>query len=258
MQHSIRIDTDPWLSRLLGIACFSWSGNPRQFPTEEWALATRSEQDWMLTAYLPRDLDDEESLYALPGSPLLCDTRITFRYSPHSPTCSLPEALSTVRLGGAAIRPLRVDDAQAVSDLARRAFKHSRFHSDPRIPARAAASIKSEWARNLALGIRGAGGWVVEKSGAIAGFLGVVRRRSEDSASQHLAVDLVGTAPEFSGQGLGTMLLGKAIDEARLRGVDLIASTQEANVAAARLYVRSGLKQEPSRTWIIHCRPENH
>lgn len=242
----------------MGIPCFSWSGYAHNFPRNDWAASTRGDSEWMLTAHLPHDLSGEDASRALPGSPLVCDTRITFRYSPLSPPNSMSETTRTFRRDEAAIRTLQVGDARAVHDLAGRAFKYSRFHADPRIPARVATSIKSEWARNLALGIRGAGGWVVEKSGVVVGFLGVVQRQSEDSASEHLAVDLVGVAPEVSGQGLGTMLLGAAMDEACARGVDLIASTQETNVAAARLYLRSGLEQESSRTWIIHCRPEDH
>lgn len=250
------IRTDEWLSRQLGIPCFSWKGGDSAFPLARWRALTSGLSDWMLTAQLPEASLPRGGVPDLPGRALLCDTRVTFRWE-RSPHAAIPgRDDSATGHANFLIRAMEAGDARAVADIARRAFVHSRFHKDPRIPASQAADLKGEWAANLARGTRGEGGWLVEVSGVPAGFIALVRGSDPGQRQPRLAVDLVAIDPAFGGRGLGGQLLTTAMAYADDQSCDLVASTQESNAPAIRMYLGSGLLRTGSAEYIFHSRPE--
>jgi ribosomal protein S18 acetylase RimI-like enzyme len=135
---------------------------------------------------------------------------------------------------GTDARLARAGDAAAVAEIARTAFRYSRFHLDPRIPAALANEIKREWAANYFRGQRGDHMVVAERSGSVAGFLQLLA--GKDGA---LTIDLIAVTEAQRGQGLALDMIRFAAREcgapARLR-----VGTQAANVASLRLYERLG------------------
>lgn len=255
MKNYSDVRADHWLSDILSQHCFVWGPSEGRFPIQEWTRLTLGLPDWLLTAYLPDSSSSEDTIAHLPGKPQLCDVRVTFRFKAEDATVIQAPRRDADSEGWPSIRPMRVADAQEVADIGRRAFSHSRFHRDPGLTALQASEIKAAWSHNLAAGSRAEVAWVAEASGVITGFVGVVRGANQATGEPHLIVDLVAVAPEFSGRGIGAALLGEAKSYARANNLDLVASTQNVNVSAMRLYERGGFCASPTRVEIYHCRP---
>jgi len=141
------------------------------------------------------------------------------------------------------VRKARPEDEEAVALIAGRSFEHDRFHQDPLIASEVADQLKSEWARNYFRGSRGDVMFICERQGVIAGFLLAIK--CEKSA---VVIDLIGTSPEFRGQGVASALL------MYLRGWTsgvIRASTQHSNLSSIRMYVRHGFLPTGS-AWTMH------
>jgi len=79
---------------------------------------------------------------------------------------------------------------------------------------------------------------VADDGGRIVGYAGLLATRHEADV-QTVAVD-----PDRQGEGLGRLLLGALLDEARQRGCDAVHLEVRAdNEAAIRLYERAGFQQ---------------
>jgi len=135
---------------------------------------------------------------------------------------------------GSDTRLARAGDATAVAEIARTAFRYSRFHLDPRIPATLANEIKREWAANYFRGQRGDHMVVAERSGSVVGFLQLLA--GKDGA---LTIDLIAVTEAQRGQGLASDMIRFAARECGAPAL-LRVGTQAANVASLRLYERLG------------------
>lgn len=133
-----------------------------------------------------------------------------------------------------AARTARAGDAAAVAEIARTAFRFSRFHLDPRIPAGLANEIKAQWAGNFFAGKRGDHMVMAERAGEVAGFLQLL-----SGAERVLTIDLIAVAEAHRGAGLATGMIRFAARECGAP-VRLRVGTQAANVASLRLYERLG------------------
>jgi ribosomal protein S18 acetylase RimI-like enzyme len=144
------------------------------------------------------------------------------------------EAIRGAADAPSAVRNARAADATAVADVARSAFRFSRFHLDPRIPGGLADEIKAQWAGNFFRGGRGDYMVVAERGGELAGFLQLL-----SAPGRVLTIDLIAVAEAHRGAGLAKAMIRFAAREcgapARLR-----VGTQAANVASLRLYERLG------------------
>jgi ribosomal protein S18 acetylase RimI-like enzyme len=138
------------------------------------------------------------------------------------------------------IRAARPQDREAVTDIARKAFRFTRFHLDPEIDDHVAARIKADWAGNYFAGRRGDGMLLAEgPAGEVAGFLLFLR-----DAEARLTIDLIAVAPDMAGRGLGRALVAAAFAD-RTGGAPpsgLLVGTQAANTPSCRLYEACGFR----------------
>jgi len=218
----LQVATDPWLAGIMVRPVHRVSGT---VATGEEAAAKQALAPAGGFAYARLPTADVRSVQLLEDAGFrLVDTGITLE----------ADVLRGEDGAGAAARSARPADAAAVGALARSAFRFSRFHLDPRIPARLADEIKAQWAGNFFAGKRGDYMVVTEHAGEVAGFLQLLA--GPDSV---LTIDLVAVAEAHRGRGLATAMIRFAAREcgapARLR-----VGTQSANVPSLRLYERLG------------------
>lgn len=150
---------------------------------------------------------------------------------------------------GRRVRFARPEDRAQVARIAGSAFRYSRFHLDPLVPAGVADAIKSSWAGNYFDGKRGDGMVVAEEDGKVIGFLQLLR-----APQDRLIIDLIGVDPARQGHGLGReMILHAArhgIGDDRVPAT-ITVGTQTANTPSVRLYESLGLRLS-SAQYVAH------
>ncbi|GAA3926326.1 hypothetical protein GCM10022244_39580 [Streptomyces gulbargensis] len=119
----------------------------------------------------------------------------------------------------------------------------------------------------------GLGAWVAERDGAVTGHVALAAAGDGDLApalwsgrngSRTAATAVVGrlfVAPWARGRGLGALLLGRAVEEARGRGLHPVLDVVASDTAATALYERLGWRRlatvaqhwGPSREVSVHC-----
>ncbi|MGH3050172.1 MAG: GNAT family N-acetyltransferase [Gaiellaceae bacterium] len=130
------------------------------------------------------------------------------------------------------------EQRDAVVEIARTAFRYSRFHLDPGVPDELANRIKADWIASYFDGTRGEHLLVALADGEPAGFLAVIAGEEEGRSLR--TIDLIAVAEHARGRGLARELTAAfvagsvdACDEVRV-------GTQAANVPATRLYESLG------------------
>ena len=127
---------------------------------------------------------------------------------------------------------------EAVVEIARTAFRFSRFHLDPEVPAELANRIKADWIESYFAGTRGEHLLVALADGRPAGFLAVIA--GEDAGKALRTIDLIAVAPSAQGRGLARALTGAFVAESARVCDEVRVGTQAANVPATRLYESMG------------------
>ena len=146
----------------------------------------------------------------------------------------------------AACRWASPQDQAEVAAIAAQSFTVSRFHLDPQIPNAIANQIKAAWASNFFTGQRGDWMVVAVVHGKVAGFLQLLKGRTNS-----LIIDLVAVAPNFRGQGLGRSMIAYAAHHC-LQSLERIQlGTQVANVPALNLYRSLGFRIEQA-SYVLH------
>jgi ribosomal protein S18 acetylase RimI-like enzyme len=129
----------------------------------------------------------------------------------------------------------------AVLAIAASAFHASRFHLDPAVSPETAARIKRDWVESYFRGTRGDGLLVALVDGAPAGFLAVLGN----------AIDLVATAPDKQGRGVGEALTHEFLRRSAGAWDSVQVGTQLANVGATRFYERLGFTTDRTQ-YVLH------
>lgn len=152
------------------------------------------------------------------------DTTVTFERPAGGP----PSASASTRQAGP-------EDRDAIMDLARQCFSHSRLHLDPAISRQAADHSRAEWAGNFFAGRRGDHMIVGESDGALAGFAQLL-----GPTDGTLTIDLIGVAASFRRRGIAGALVAAAGAIPGTR--TLRVGTQIANIPSLRLYESLGFR----------------
>jgi ribosomal protein S18 acetylase RimI-like enzyme len=140
------------------------------------------------------------------------------------------------------------DDVPAVLDIAGAAFKFTRFHLDPAVPATMAHAIKREWIANYAKKKRGDRLFVAMLDGRPAGFNATLT--TESGGKRSAVIDLIAVASHAQRRGVGEALVGAFFEH--YRGYDtLVVGTQVANVPSVRLYEKLGFRLTKSH-YVLH------
>jgi ribosomal protein S18 acetylase RimI-like enzyme len=149
----------------------------------------------------------------------------------------------------ASVRFAQLRDREAVEAIAGSAFRFSRFHLDPALPAALAHRVKARWAGNWFAGARGDGMVVAEDAGRVAGFLQLLWAKDG-----RLVIDLIAVDEASRGCGLATAMIGFAATHATgdaRRPAGVVVGTQAANVASVRLYESLGFRLRDAQ-FVLH------
>ncbi|MFF1381184.1 GNAT family N-acetyltransferase [Streptomyces sp. NPDC058308] len=127
--------------------------------------------------------------------------------------------------------------------------------------------VPGEWLE----GSGGLGAWVAELDGRVVGHVGLSRPGAGDEAPDLWGGDAgrggagvvsrLFVAPDARGHGIGALLMGRVVREARARGLHPVLDVVSSDTAAAALYERLGwrllgiVEQEwdPGRRITLHC-----
>jgi ribosomal protein S18 acetylase RimI-like enzyme len=173
------------------------------------------------------------------------DVNVTFGLDKQdAPPRVLPKPGSRCRIGEAL-----ADQQGEVLAIAGSCFRFSRFHLDPLIPLAIANQIKHDWILNYFLKQRGERLWVATVDGRAAGFLAVIA--GNDTGKRYHAIDLIGVAQAYQGQGVGQALTAFFIDHYREQSDFLLVGTQVANLPSIRLYEKCGFSLIKS-AYVMH------
>jgi dTDP-4-amino-4,6-dideoxy-D-galactose acyltransferase len=166
------------------------------------------------------------------------DALLTFQAGVEEISASAP-------IPGVVLRRGSLLDGPVLGEIAAASFRHGRFHSDPVIPADAAAAVYRTWATGCCEGTAADAVIVATIDNRPAGF---VACRAVRETAVHLqrptgTIPLIATAGSARGRGIGRALVAAAAGWCREHDlVSLDVGTQLSNVAAARLYEACGFR----------------
>jgi ribosomal protein S18 acetylase RimI-like enzyme len=173
------------------------------------------------------DCDDVERVGALEGAGFrVIDVNVTLRREA-GPLAAAP----AVRVAGA-----RVEQRDAVLEIATGHFGVSRFHLDPAIEEATARALKRDWAAAVLDGRRGEGMLVAEVAGAVVGFMALLAGP---------VIDLIAVRADARRAGAGRALVAAIADRT------VTVGTQIANIGALRFYERLGFSAISTR-YVLH------
>jgi ribosomal protein S18 acetylase RimI-like enzyme len=148
----------------------------------------------------------------------------------------------------ARLRPLRVDDADALGDVHVRAWQaaYRGLLPDDYLNGLTAAQRDTVWAAALAHPPRRRGGARLgaERDGRLVGFI-VVGAASDDPAARTGEVFTLNVDPDHWGAGVGRALLAAGVDHLRASGfADAILWVLPGNARARRFYEQAGWRHD--------------
>jgi len=243
--EGLNLKSDDWISDLTGMRALIATGeNLGAAPEINNVLGDRI----FVTAKVPVNQVRLSSSLIRRGF-VVVDTALSFEWSPARDTGCSSEEQTLQTLHPFDVREAEDQDVNAVAALAGRAFVGSRFHLDPDFPDEQASQIKTEWARNLALGTRGNGCLVAISKGHVVGFLGFL---SCNIGVSSFVIDLVGVDPDAQRNGVGKSLVSRLLNDAARLERAVTVGTQAANVHSVRLYETLGFRYTGA-TQVLHA-----
>ncbi len=237
MQTHPAIAHDAWLSEQMGRPCYmlrlAASGVSADVAAAlERVLAT----DAFVTAKLATN--DVATVIALERAGFsVIDTQVVLEAS----------TLETPKPAAVRVREARDEDRARVEDIARRSFRFTRFHLDPRIDRSVADEIKAQWAGNFFRGKRGDALVVAEREGEVCGFNQLLFQ----DGGETLTIDLIAVAEEHHGVGAATAMIGFVPARCAAPKKHRVA-TQVANIPSLRLYEKVGFRMAQSQ-YVLHA-----
>jgi dTDP-4-amino-4,6-dideoxy-D-galactose acyltransferase len=172
----------------------------------------------------------------------LVDVRVTFERELTSPT----EAPSPAPVSGGLIRAFVPEDLPALQAMARTAHTDSRFFSDPQFPRQKAEDLYETW---ITMECQGGAQQVLVAAPQANQPFGYISCHL-DSPGEAGRIGLAAVSEGFRGKGVGNSLVQAALDwftAQALRQVTVV--TQGKNLAAQRLYQRSGFLAADMQLW---------
>lgn len=234
MESQCFLNVDDWLGRRLGVPAFHLGGGLKRVNEAPQALAAELRQAGLCFVDAKVPVAETGSAATLESLGFrLADTNLRF-----GGTAAGPAGMQSRRSAFA-----RPDQADAVADLAGRAFVYDRFHQDPAISHSRAEAIKRDWARNFFAGRRGDWMVVAESQGRVAGFLQLLK------GGEDLIIDLVAVDADFRGLGLARDMI--AFAAASCGPPNVVVGTQVANLPSIALYQDLGLKLKAAQ-YVFH------
>ena len=237
------IEPDAWLARLFGYPVFRVSSTTGHAPDAAVLRDALPAGDAFLFARLPASNVTAMHQYTDLGFRAV-DLTLRFTRAPGGSGAPAPELC---------VREARGADWDGVLGIAESAFRYSRFHLDPLVPAPVANAIKRAWMQSYRDGTRGAGCLVALRKGAngerVAGFLGRVEAKRGGNVAH--VIDLIAVDGASQGIGVGRALVEAFVQAAAGRATEVEVGTQAANVPSVRLYEACGFRLADA-SWVMH------
>ena len=230
---------DHWLSKQLSSKTFQFNING--FSTKElsknWKQFLRGNQEAKIFVYSKvRTNDIEKSIFLQNENFNLIDTNILFE---------LKSGFLDERLSDNNIKIKFADKRykNSVARLAKNNFKYSRFHQDPKIKNDTADLIKSRWAKNFFLNLRGDHMILAFIEEKLVAFLQLL------SSGDDIIIDLIAVDKKARGRKVGRGLIQFAIDN--IQHSSILVGTQISNTPSIKLYQNLGFKYSESN-YVFH------
>ena len=232
----------PWDSRFFGLRIARLTSNHLNANTSRQALKQCEQKKIDCLYFLSRSDHPATLLQAGTSGFRLVDIRMSFRLDLDPPR-------EPIRIGpnehGVRFRLAHSKDERWLSRLAMTSYPHSRFATDPGFPKNQHQILFKEWVSRSIYGKFDDCVWIAEAGKKSAGFISC--RRSTRDAGR---IGLVGVEPRFRGHHIGASLIAQAFrwfQAERIQTVRVV--TQGSNIAAQRLYQRSGFRTENVELW---------
>lgn len=244
----MRIESDGWLSDVLGVASWKLLGLDAATPCAaiQAGLRDRAKNDAAFFQAKIATRDVVAVSNATRAGFAVIDVNVTLDWDDSAgfgQDCS----------AGVTVEGAAPDDAAAIEAIAGRCFTLSRFHLDPAIGLERAHEVKRQWARNACNG-RAKAVYVARRGGAVCGFLAVLV--NEGAGRTDAVIDLVGVDSSHQGQGAGRALSRFFVEQWRGRADRLRVGTQVSNISALRLYESIGFRVTET-SYVLHAHVRN-
>lgn len=167
----------------------------------------------------------------------LVDTNVVFDKAINPAECPPAVGHCTIRFAAA-------EDEEQATELARRAFRFSRFHLDPYIAPTTADAIKAEWVRNYFRGARGEAMVLAEIHGEVVGFVQLLRQAGR------LIIDLIAVDEQHRRKSIARDMIAFAEANAG-ECTTHVVGTQIANIPSMRLYEHMGFRMAAA-SYVFH------
>ena len=187
--------------------------------------------------FLARADDADTSRLAENNDFRLVDIRMTFVHK-------APNAIRNIECV-ASVRHARSEDIRPLQDIVRESYHDTRFFFDTNFPRHLVESLYETWIKRSYEGYADAV-LVAEIDGAPIGY--ITCHVNEESRTGKIG--LVGVSSQARGQGVGQALVLSTLEWFSTQGMEKIqVVTQGRNVAAQRLYERSGFLTQSVQLW---------
>jgi dTDP-4-amino-4,6-dideoxy-D-galactose acyltransferase len=142
------------------------------------------------------------------------------------------------------IRLASAADADQAAALARTAYVHDRFHSDPFIDRGRADELHATWLRNSCAGKAADAVVLAEDETGLLGFVTCALQRDTAHLGRMVGtIVLVASAAHARGRGVGFATTMTALEWFRQQGCEIVeVGTQLRNIGASRLYQKCGFR----------------
>lgn len=203
---------------------------------ERWCAAQQIE-----CLYFLADSDDPLTVQAAEDHGYrLMDVRITLRHR-----LAAGAAASEITEEPIQVRNARDSDVPFLETIARMSYHNTRYYADPCFPDATCDELYATWIRRSCEGY--ANRVIVAEADSVPiGYISC--HLSSDTMQGNIG--LVGVSAEQQGRGVGLLLVNCALDWFGERGVQVVdVVTQGRNIAAQRLYQRSGFVTHAVQLW---------
>ena len=128
-------------------------------------------------------------------------------------------------------------DANALSEIAREAFRMSHFHADSKLPRNRCDELYVKWVLNCLHGLADTV-LAAQKNSKIVGFI-TCKINNIDQKNSYGVIDLIGVSREHRREKIGLLLLSEALKWFSKRTRSVYVGTQDVNIPAIRLYEKA-------------------
>jgi ribosomal protein S18 acetylase RimI-like enzyme/uncharacterized protein YlaN (UPF0358 family) len=186
--------------------------------------------------FLRHPLNDFKTIIALSKTGwFLADILLTFHRNLEDPFFLEFRGDSSIR-----VREAHKEDSNSISNLAKRSFSVSHFHSDPNLSHALSNELYAKWSIS-SLNESLSKVFVAEDKKAICGFI-VCSIKSLTNKVPYGIIDLIAVDQNKQRMGIGKILLMAALKWLSSQVFSVYVGTQATNIPAARLYEGLGFK----------------